>query len=163
MEAFGQDVVAVLVAGDFEVAGEFLGHEDEGSAVAGEGLVEAVGEETGFEARGAEQGLLGEGDALHREHFLSRDRLVVVNEVLLEAVDGVEFLETDDGESGGGEAMLAGVLRRARLTFEGTGPGGLPGIRTIGSELLVGDRLVKVGQENEFPPISAIARGPSAV
>jgi len=64
MESFAQQVVAVLGARDFDipVAGEFLVHEDSWVAVGVECLVETGGEEAGFEARGAEDSLLGEGD-----------------------------------------------------------------------------------------------------
>ncbi len=67
-----QRVAAVLGAGDFDILipGEFCGHEDHRVIGAVEGLVEAGGEEAGFQARGTEDSLLGEGDALAGEEFL---------------------------------------------------------------------------------------------
>ena len=60
MEAFGEEIVAVLFAGDFLILGEFFGHCHELLlAVQAEGVIEAGGEEARFEARGAEEGLLG--------------------------------------------------------------------------------------------------------
>src|ERR1039458_2976506 len=62
-ETFAQRVVAVLGARDFEIAipGEFFVHEDLGFPEGVVARIEAGGEEAGFEVRGVEDGLLGEG------------------------------------------------------------------------------------------------------
>jgi hypothetical protein len=59
-EAVGHAEVAVLGAGDFDVAiaDEVLGHGLEGAIVGGHGVVHGYGEEAGFQAGGAEDGLL---------------------------------------------------------------------------------------------------------
>ena len=60
METFAQRVVAVLGARDFEIAsGEVRVHHYHGVISGVEALVEAGGEEAAFEARGAEESLLG--------------------------------------------------------------------------------------------------------
>jgi hypothetical protein len=79
VEAFGEEEVAVLGAGDFDIsiAGELLVHGEEGFVVGDvEGLIEAVGEEAGFEAGGAADGLLGDGHALDGEVLLGVDGMV---------------------------------------------------------------------------------------
>jgi len=48
-------------------------HEADGFAGAVEGLVEAGGEEAGFEAGAAEDGVLGKGDAFEGEELLGVD------------------------------------------------------------------------------------------
>ena len=118
-KALAQQPVAVLGAGDFDIAvtGEFWAHKEHGITGGVEGLVEAGGEEAGLEARGAENGLLGEGDALDGEEFLGVDGLVDVNEVGSEVLDLVEVFEADDGEGGGSEAVLARILRGAGLAL----------------------------------------------
>jgi len=75
MEAIAQQEVAVLGAGDFDiaVAGDGGIHEADGFAGAVEGLVEAGGEEAGFEAGAAEDGVLGKGDAFEGEELLGVD------------------------------------------------------------------------------------------
>jgi hypothetical protein len=142
MEAFGEGVVAVLGAGDLDIADQGLGHGDEGVAGAAlEGGVEAGGEEAGLEARGAEEGLLGEGDALDGEEFLGVDGAVDGDEIGLEVGDGLEVFHADDGVVGGGEAVFAGVLGGAGLALGGAGAGGAGGVGAVGGELLFGDGL----------------------
>ena len=131
--------MAVLGAGDFDIAGEGFGHEDDGVAGGVDGFVQASGEEAGFEGGGAEEGLLGEGDALDGEELLGVDGAVIVDEVGLEVGDGVEVFEADDGEVGGGEAVLAGVLGGAGLALGGARAGGAGGVGAVGGELLFGD------------------------
>jgi hypothetical protein len=70
LETLGQGVGAVLGFGDFDVANEVVGQGVGQAAIALEGLVEARGEQPGFERGGAKEGLLGEGDALNGEEFL---------------------------------------------------------------------------------------------
>ncbi len=114
-------------------------HEFDRAAEAVAGLVEAGGEEAGFEARGAEEGLLGESDALKGEEFLGVDGLVEGDEVFLEVGDLLEVFKADDGEGGGGEAVFAGVLGGAGLARRGSRAGGFGGVGAIGGELLRGD------------------------
>ena len=146
-------VVAVLGAGDFDIAitGEFWAHEEDGVAGGVEGLVEAGGEEAGFEARGAEDGLLGEGDALDGEEFLGVDGLVDGDEVGSEMGDLMEVFEADDGEGGGGEAVFAGILGGAGLALRGAGPGGLGGVGAIGGELFLGDGFLGTWHAFDLP------------
>lgn len=110
-ETVGQGVVAVLFAGGFDVAVEHGGgHGEQGEAAGVEGLVEATGEEAGFQAGGAEHGLLGQGHTFQGEEFLGVDGLVEGDEVGAEMVERLEVFEADDGEGGAGEAVPAGVL-----------------------------------------------------
>jgi hypothetical protein len=137
VEAFGEGVVAVLGSRDFDIAiaDELLGHGDEELAGGVEGLVEAGGKEAGLEARDAEHGLLGQGDALDGEQLLRVDGLVDGHEIGAEVGDFLEFFETDDGEGGACEAVLTGVLGGAGLAFRSAGAGGVRRIGSIGSEL----------------------------
>ena len=141
VESFCQRVVVVLGGGDFNfpLTGEFWGHEDHRSDAGVEGLVEAGGEEPGFQARGAEDGLLGEGEALDGEEFLGVDGLVDGDEVGPEVGDLIEVFEADDGKGGGGEAVFAGILCGAGFALGGTRSGRLGGVGAIGSELFFGD------------------------
>jgi hypothetical protein len=104
-----------------------------------ERFAEAVGEEAGFEAGGAEDGLLGESDALKGEEFLGVDGAVGFDEVFAEVGDLIEVFEADDGEGGNSEAVFAGIPGRAELTFRGAGAGGISGVGAIGGELVWGN------------------------
>ena len=77
-EAVGHAEVAVLGAGDFDIAiaDEVLGHGLEGAIVGGHGVVHGYGEEAGFESGGAEDGLLGQGHAFQGEELLGVDGFV---------------------------------------------------------------------------------------
>jgi len=112
VESFAQRVIAVLGAGDFDIpiTGELRVHEDHRVTGLVEGLVEAGGEEAGFEARGTEDGLLGEGEALDGEEFLGVDGLVDGDEVGSEMGDLLEVFEADDGKGRGSEAVFAAIL-----------------------------------------------------
>ena len=111
VEALGEGVGAVLGLRDGDVASadELLGHSDEEAAGGVEGFVEASGEQAAFEVGDAEHGLLGQGDALDGEQLLGVDWPVDGDEIGAEAGDLLEVFEADDGEVGGGEAVLAGV------------------------------------------------------
>jgi hypothetical protein len=63
-ETIGQSVVAILGAGDFDITitNQGRGHGAERGPVIVEGHVEAVNEDAGLEAGGAEPGLLRESD-----------------------------------------------------------------------------------------------------
>ncbi|MGA2271588.1 MAG: hypothetical protein ABSH44_24250 [Bryobacteraceae bacterium] len=144
MEAFGEAVVAVLGAGDFDIAGEFFVEQEKGAAAGVHGLVEAGGEEAGFEGGGAEEGLLGEGHAFEGEEFLRVDGLVDGDEVGLEVGDGLKVFEANDGEAGGGESVFAGVEGRAGFALGGAGAGRVSGVGAVGGELLVGNGVTRV-------------------
>jgi hypothetical protein len=137
METVGQGVVAILGAGDFDIpiAGECRTHGCERAIVGVEGFVEAIGEQAGLEAGGAEHRLLRESHALDGEQFLGVDGLVDGGEVGFEMGDFLEVFEPDDGEGGGGEAVRAGVAGGAGLAFRRAGAGALSGVGAIGGEL----------------------------
>ena len=146
VEAFGEEVVAVLRLGDFViVVDERVGDAHQGAAVAVEGLIEEGGAQAGVEAFDAEEGLLGEGDTLDGEELLGVDGLVDGDEVFAEAGDLVEIFEADDGEGGGGESVFAGVLGGARFALGGAGSSGLGGVGSVGGELFVGQRFLGHG------------------
>ncbi len=87
LEAVG--VGSVLFDDFFSGVLEVFVDGDEGPVVEdGEGLVERLGAEAGFEARNAEEIVLGEGEALEGEGFLGVDGLVDGKEVGAEIVDG---------------------------------------------------------------------------
>jgi hypothetical protein len=104
----------------------------QGAAVAVDGLIEAGVGHAVVEAFDAEEGMLGEGNALDGEELLGIDGPIDGDEVVAEAGDLVEFFEADDGEGGGGESVLAGVLSGAGFAFRGAGSGGLGGIGSVG-------------------------------
>jgi hypothetical protein len=141
VEAVSQQVIAVLGAGDFDiaVAGDDGIHEADGLAGAVEGHVEAGGEEARFEAGAAEDGVLGQGDAFEGEELLGIDGLVEGDEVVAEMGDFLEVLEADDGEGRAGELVLAGILGGASLALGGAGSGRAGGVGAIGGEAFGGD------------------------
>jgi hypothetical protein len=104
-----------------------------------DGLVETGGEEAGFEAGGAEDALLGDGDALDGEEFLRVDGLEDGHGVIAELGDFIEVFEADDSEGGAGETVFAGVLGGAGLAFWGARTGGASGVGAVGGELRIGD------------------------
>jgi hypothetical protein len=139
-EAFAEDEIAILDAGDFDVAiaGEFRGHQVDGFALGVEGLVEAGGEEAGLEAGGADDGHLAGGDAFDGEEFLGVDGAVEIQGVLAELVDFVEVFEADDGKGVAGEAVFAGVEGGPHFTGGGTGAGGFLSVDAVSGGLFVG-------------------------
>src|SRR5450756_2587335 len=146
VEAFGEEVVAVLGHGDFViVVDKFVADGHEGFATAGEGLIEEGGADAFVEAFDAEEDLWGEGDALDGEELLGVDGLVDGDGVFAEFGDLVDVFEADDGEGGGGESMFAGVQGGAGLALGGAGSGGLGGVGAIGGELLIGYGLLHGG------------------
>jgi hypothetical protein len=146
VEAFGEEVVAVLGLGDFViVVDEGFADAHERAAFAIEGFIEAGGGDADVEAFDAEEVLLGEGDALNGEELLGVDGLVDGDEVFAEAGDLVEIFEADDGEGGGGEAVLAGVLGGAGFAFGRAGSGGAGGVGAVGGALLFGNGLFHGG------------------
>jgi hypothetical protein len=130
----GQQVVAILGAGDFDIAiaGDGGVHQADGLAAAIEGGVQAGGEVAGFQAGAAEDGVLG-------EELLGVDGLVDGDEVVAEAGDFLEVFEADDGEGGPGEDVFAGVLGRVGLARRGARSGGFGGVGTIGGEAFGGN------------------------
>ncbi len=124
----------------FDVFDEVEGHGTDGSiGITINGSVEGAGEEAGFQAGDAEEGLLGEGDALDGKEFLGVDGVVDGDEVGFEVRDGVEFLEADDAEDGAGEAVFAGILGGAGLPFGGARAGRSGGIGAVSGALFFGD------------------------
>jgi hypothetical protein len=119
-EAVGEAVIAILGAGDFDIAiaGEFFAHGREGVVGGVEGFVEAGSEEAGLQAGSAQDGLLRESHALQREELLGVDGLIDGDQIGLEAIDFAGVFEADDGERGG-EAVRDGGL------FEGRWFGGV--------------------------------------
>jgi hypothetical protein len=146
VEALGEGVGAVLGLrdGDVAIADEVLGHADEETAGGVEGFVETGGEEAALEAGDAEDGLLGEGDALDGEQLLGVDGPVDGNQVGAETGDFLEIFEADDGEVRGGKAMLAGVLGGAGLALGSASAGGMGRISAIGGELLFGNEFLGI-------------------
>jgi len=136
-----QQEVAVLGASDFDIAiaGDGGIHEADGFAAAIEGGVEAGGEVAGFEAGAAEDGVLGEGDALEGEELLRVDGLVDGDQIVAEAGDFLEVFEADDGEGRTGEDVLAGVLGASGLARRGARSGGFGGVGAVGGEAFGGD------------------------
>jgi hypothetical protein len=115
-EALGHGKVVVLGAGDGEIVSEHPAAEGAWwSAVGMHDLVEGAGEHAGFEARGAEDHLLRDGDALDGEHLLGVDGAVAGDGVGFEFGDSVEIFEADAGEVGAGEFVLDGVAGGASL------------------------------------------------
>lgn len=145
VEALGEGEVTVLPVGDLDAVGQLRLHGDPETVAAGEALVEAGSEEAGLEAGEAEEGLLGDGDALEGEELLGVGGLEVGDEVGAEAGDGIAVLQADDGVVGGGEAVAAGVLGRAGLAFGSTGAGGAGGVGAVGGKLLFGNGLARSG------------------
>ena len=146
MESFAQGVGAVLAAGDFDIsiAGQGSAHGGPWGLIVIEGLIHAYGEESGFEARGAENGLLGQRHAFEGELFLGVFRTIDVDEVLGEMGDFVEVLDADDGEGGGCEAVGAGVLGRAGFALGRARTRALRRVGAIGGELFIGYRHANV-------------------
>ena len=132
MEAVGQGVVAILGAGDFDIAAEGRGHGGDRSVVFVEGDVETDGEDAGSESGGAAHLMLGESHGLESEQFLRIHWLVEGDEVGSEIGDLVEVFESNDGEGGGGEAVSAGVLGGAGLAFGSPRAGALLGVGAVG-------------------------------
>ena len=141
MEAVAEQVVAVLGAGDCDiaVAEDDRVQEADGFAAVVVGLVEAGGEETGFEAGAAEDGLLSEGGAFEGEELLGVDGLVGGDEVVAETADFLNVLDADDGEGRTGEHVFAGVLGASGLALGGAWSGGFGGVGAIGGEAFGGD------------------------
>jgi hypothetical protein len=137
VEAFGEEEVAVLGAGDFDIAiaGELLIHGEEGLVVGDiEGFIEAGGEEAGFEAGGAADGLLGDGHAFEGEQLLGVDGAVDGDEAALEVGDFLEVFEADDAEGGAGIAVADGVAGGDGLALGGAGAGGKGGVGAVGGD-----------------------------
>ena len=139
-EAFGEDEVLLLAAAHLEGGVAEVGVEEvDRFGVAG--IVEAGGEEAAFEAGGAEEVLLGEGDALNGEEFLGVGGVVEGDEVFAEFDDVVEAFENGDGEVGGCKKVCAGVLGRSSFAFGGAGARGTAGVGLVGGDLPGGSLL----------------------
>jgi hypothetical protein len=138
-ETFPQDKVAVLFAEDVDVFDHFEIHQAERAAVGIERLVQARGVHADFRAGTAVEGLLGEGETVDGPELLGVDGLVAVDEVGAAVGDFLDVFETEDGEVGGVEGVLARVLGSAGLAFGGSRSGGFGGVGSVSSEALGGD------------------------
>jgi hypothetical protein len=139
VEALGDGEIVFLAEGDFTVAqaGHLLVHGVDGLAIGSESLVEASGEEAGFEAGGADEGHLAESDPFDGPEFLGVGGVVEVEEVLAEFNDFVEVFQMGDGEVGAAEAVLAGILGGLGLAGGGAGAGGFLSVDAVGGGLFV--------------------------
>jgi len=136
VEAFGDEVVAVLGAADLKIVVDEDGADGgKGPAVVGDGLIEADCHHAGVEAFGAQESLLGEGDALDGEGLLGIDGLIGCDGVGAEAVDLLDVLEADDWKGGGVENVLAGIPGGSGLALGGAGSGGAFGIAPVGGDV----------------------------
>src|ERR1035441_7983565 len=144
VKAFGDVEIVFLAEGDFAAAqaGHLLVHGVDGMAVGPERLVEASGEEASFEAGGADEGQLAEGDAFDGPKFLGVGGMVEVEEVVAEVDDFVEVFQMGDGEVGAAEAVFAGILGGLGFTGGGAGGGGLLGVDAVGGDLFVSGHAV---------------------
>jgi hypothetical protein len=104
---------------------EGLGEHESAVLLGGDGV---GAEHPGFEAGGAEDGLLGEGDAFDGVALLGVLRLVELDGVGDEVFDLVVVFEIAGSVGDGGESMFAGVLA-------GAGSGGFGGVGSICSLL----------------------------
>jgi hypothetical protein len=147
VKTFGEPAVEVLVEDDFGIARVLAGDE---------ALIEASGEETGLKCGGTKKCLLGEGDVFDDEKLLGSDGPVEGDEVGLEVGHRVEVFRADDGEVGGSEAVLAGVLGGASLALGRARAGGAGGVGTIGSETARGNESLRMRHAG-YPSASAIA------
>jgi hypothetical protein len=137
LKAVGKGVVAGLLELDVGVVFEVGVEGDVGGAVVVvEGVVEGVGEHAGFEAGGAEDGELGEGDALDGVDFLGVAGLVAGDGVGGEALELVGGFDAEDGVAGG-EGVSDGVAGGLDFAFEGFGAGRFEGVGAVGSELFL--------------------------
>jgi len=145
LKSSGQQEVVPLCQREFCFVEEHRSHLDKGRVIGeSETLVEAGGQEAGFQAGNAEDGVLGDGDALDGEEFLGIGGVVELDEVGAEVGDVIDVLHKDDGVSGGGKAVFAGVLSGAGFAFGGAGAGGTGGVGAIGCELLGGGLVFRV-------------------
>jgi hypothetical protein len=112
VEAGGQPVALILAGGDLYILGDLAFAEYEGRAGGFHGFIEAVGKEARLQGGAAEEGVLGESDALDGEELLGVGGLEESDEIVAKVGDGFGLFELDDGELVGGEAVFAGVLGR---------------------------------------------------
>jgi hypothetical protein len=133
VEAEGDPEGAVLGEGDLEAVGDLL-LEDNRPGGPFHGMVEAIGEEAGFEGIHAEHGVLGEGDTFDGGAFLGVDGLVSGDGAGDEGGEAGAVLDADDGERVGVEEVLAGILGGAGFAFGGPGSGGFAGVGAVGGD-----------------------------
>ncbi len=156
-EALAQKIILVLRAVD-GIADQLGAGAGEGVAIEGDGLVEEAGEEGGFQAPEAIDGVLGEGDAFDGMALLGVDGPVAGHGSGGEFGDGFKVFDADDGECLRAEAVFTGVESGTRLAFGGTRTGGALGVAAIGGELLIRECLGGIRQHESALLIRGIAR-----
>jgi hypothetical protein len=87
---------------------------------------------------GAAHGKLRAGHAVEDFDLLGVDGLVAVEEVGSQFLELGGILDANDGEAGGGEAMLDGVLRRAGFAFRSAGAGTSGSVGAVDGNLMHG-------------------------
>lgn len=133
-EALGESAVLFLRARHLEMGIAKIGvHQVEGFGVAG--MVQAGGEKSAFQAGGAQEVLLSDGDAFDGAKLLAIDGLVDGDEVGAEVGDVVEAFEDGDREVRGGEAAMARVAGGSGFALGGARPGRAAGIGLVGGDL----------------------------
>jgi len=65
--------------------------------------------------------------------------------VVAEPIDLIDLFESDDGEGGGLEDVLAGILGGAGLALRGAGSGGEFGVGPVGTGRPVASRYFRTG------------------
>ena len=99
---------------DREILDESGGHKQ---SFVFNGVIQADGEEAGFQLSRAEQRLLGKGHAPDSEEFLGVDGLIDGDDVGPTAGDGFGVFHADDRKRRGRKTVLAGILGGAGLAF----------------------------------------------
>jgi hypothetical protein len=90
---------------------------------------------------GTAHGKLGAGHAVGGFDLQGVDGLISRGEVGAQFLELGAVLDADDGEAGGREAMLDGVLRRAGFAFRSVGTGTSGGVGAIDGNLMRGGGL----------------------
>jgi len=103
---------------DIAVANHLFAHGTEGSAGFLDGAIESDGEEAGFEAITAQDGLLAERDALDGEQFLGIGGAITGDGVGFEVRDLIEFFEAHDGEGSTAEGVPDERIFRVKRQVE---------------------------------------------
>ena len=104
--AFGDQEIAILLDGDFEIVIEGFGlHEPDGNAAWSEAGIEKRGVQAALQAVNAEERGAGEGEPLDGEELFGVDGLIGADEIGADVRDLIERLQTDRGIVGRDERM----------------------------------------------------------